>query len=167
MELHHTMLAQNEDLRERMEKIELTVNESQDKVLTIIQPIAEEIVRVSELSNRLESNTLTRDQFDIGIKAVTAKLDVLEEQIDIIYEYHRKENSMRKKIGDNLKGKLDDVDIDHDMRETGIHDELSSYSINPSKFKLHSIISKIKYGLKNSIGDPKKWLKLTSLLFFI
>ena len=165
--IYHTMLVQNEDLRKRIDTLEMTVGESQDKVLAMIQPIAEELVRVSELNKRLETNMLTQQQFEVGIEAVTKKLDALEEQVDILFEYHKKENSMRKKLENNLKSKAVDVTLDTAIQETGIQDDLASYSDSPTKFKLHSIIGKIKFGLKNSVGDPKKWLKLTSLLFFI
>jgi len=136
------------------------------EILKGLQPLATEIVLITAFLERLEANTLTEKSFKASIDRISDRFDIFEENIDLIYEAHKKDKTKVEKIKQlTLKGGLKggEVGVKALVERSGLLGKISNYIKLPTKEGLKSILSRIGKGIRDTAGDPTAWIKLAAV----
>ncbi len=146
-----------------VKKMEISAIDNHNQILSELQPITKEIVLIRSFSESINNNVLTKDGFLEGIKEIESKFDLIQENLELVVNSHKKNKSKLEKIKKTAKGKSKDVKVDALVERTGLKSRILNYVKKPNLSDLRSIMSRIKTGIVDKSGDPSSWIKLASL----
>lgn len=156
-----------ENMSNQMNNLEEMTSEKFENLLSLVQPLTRQYEFIRETTYRIEQNMLTQEQLDKAINQILENLSVVEDNLDILVEAHKKNESLLNKIKNNVISSIGQEGFQMIMQDTDMSSLLNGYVEQPSVGILRSLLGKVRSGIANTAKNPKSWLKLASFLFIL